>query len=103
MDEIKQAPEYVGPPAAQPAPATEPKLDTDVNPVSQAPNLRFPVLEFFAEDPDLWFFQLEATFIVNRVTSEKDKYAVVVANLPYSVVRRIPKNLVTGGQAVHHP
>ena len=78
MDEIKQAPEYVGPPAAQPAPATESKPDTDVNPVSRAPNLRFTVLEFFSEDPDLWFFQLKATFIVNRVTSEKDKYAVVV-------------------------
>ena len=95
MDEIEQAPEHVGTPAAQPALATEPKPDTDVNPVSQAQNLRFPILEFFSEDPDLWFFQLEATFIVNRVTSEKDKYAVVVANLPFKVVRRIPRNLVT--------
>ena len=65
------------------------------NPVSRAPNLRFPVPSFFTDDPDLWFFQLEAMFIVNRVTTEKDKYAVVVANLPYSVVRRIPRNLVT--------
>ena len=85
MDEIKQAPEYVGPPAAQPAPATEPKLDTDVNPVSKAPNLRFPVPSFFTDDLDLWIFQQEATIIVNRVTAEKDKYAVIVANLPYSV------------------
>ena len=70
--------------------------------MSQAPNLRFPIPAFFTDDPDLWFFQLEATFIVNRVhseqsqsfTTEKDKYAVVVANLPYSLVRRIPRNLV---------
>ena len=72
----------------------EPKPDTDLNPLSKAPNLRFPVPAFFTNNPDLWFFQLEATFIVNRVTTEKDKYAVVVANLPYSVVRRIPRNLV---------
>ena len=32
---------------------------------------------------------------MNRVTTEKDKYVVVVANLPYSVVRRTPRNLVT--------
>ena len=52
---------------AQPAPvpAPEPKPDTDLNPVSRAPNLRFPVPSFFTDDPDLWFFQLEATFIVN--------------------------------------
>ena len=63
--------------------------------MSRAPNLRFPVPSFFTDNPDLWFFQLESTFIVNRVTTEKDKYAVVVANLQYSVVRRIPRNLVT--------
>ena len=83
--EIDQG-EHVGPPAAQPALAMEPNHDTDLNPVSKAPNLRFPIPGFFTDDPDLWFFQLEATFIVNRVTTEKDKYAVVVANLPYSVV-----------------
>ena len=37
---------------------------------------------------------LEATFIVDRVTSEKDRYAVVVANLPLKVVQRIPRTLV---------
>ena len=68
---------------------------TNLNPVYQAPNLRFPVPAFFTADLDLWFFQLEATFIVNRVTTEKDKYAVVIANLPYSAVRRILRNLVT--------
>lgn len=95
--ETEQASGHVGKLAAPPAlvPAPEPKPDTDLNPVSRAPNLRFPVPAFFTDDLDLWFFQLEATFIVNRVTTEKDKYAVVVANLPYSVVRRIPRNLVT--------
>ena len=38
---------------------------------------------------------MEATFIVNPVTTEKDKYAVVVANLPFKVVRRIPRTLAT--------
>ena len=76
-------------------PVLEPKPDTDLNPVSRAPNLRFPVPAFFTDDLDLWFFQLEATYIVNRVTTEKDKYAVVNDNLPYSVVRCIPRNLVT--------
>ena len=84
--ETQQDPVHVGQPAAQPAPATEPKPDTDLNPVSRAPNLRFPAPAFFTNDPDLWFFQLEATFIENRVTTEKDKYAAVVANLQYSVV-----------------
>ena len=32
---------------------------------------------------------------MNRVTSEKVRYAVVVANLPFKVVQRIPQNLVT--------
>ena len=33
--------------------------------------------------------------MVNRITTKKDMYAVVVANLPYAVVRGIPRNLVT--------
>ena len=59
--------------------------------VTGTPNLRFPVPNFFSEDPDLWFFQLEAKFIVNRVTSEKDRYAIVVANLPFKVVSTHPE------------
>ena len=86
MDQIEQAPEHVTPGVATAQPAPENKPDTNLNPVSRAPNLRLPVPTFFTDDPDLWFFQLEATFIVNRVTTEKDKYAVVVANLRYSVV-----------------
>ena len=80
--ETEQASGHVGQPAAQPAsvPAAEPKPDTDINPVYRAPNLRFPVPEFFSEDPDLWFFQLEAMFIVKRVTSEKDRYASTVVS-----------------------
>lgn len=58
------------------------------------PNLRFQVPSFYTDDPDLWFFQLEAMFMVNCITIEQDKYAVVVANLPYAVVLRIPRNLV---------
>ena len=30
---------------------------------------------------------------MNKVTKEKDKYAVVVSNLPYKIVRRIPRNI----------
>ena len=41
-------------------------LDIDVNPTSRAPNLRFPVPVFYEEDLELWFFQLEQTFIVNK-------------------------------------
>ena len=86
--ETEQASGYVDKPAAPPTPvpSSEPKPDTDISLVSRALNLRFPVPAFFTDDPYLWFFQLEATFIVNRVTTEKDKYAVVVANLPYSLV-----------------
>ena len=48
--------------------------------------MKFPVLSFYNEDPGLWFWQLEATFTVNKVTTEKDKYAVVVSNLPYKII-----------------
>ena len=65
--ETEQASGHVGKLAAPPAPVSpsEPKPDTDINPVSRAPNHRFPVPAFFTDDPDLWFFQLEATFIMN--------------------------------------
>ena len=43
--------------------------------MSRPPNLKFLVLAFY-EDPELWFWQLEATFIVNKVTTEKDKLSV---------------------------
>ena len=82
-------------PAASTLAQAEPKHDT--NPVTRSgstPNLRFQVPAFYTDDPDLWFFQLEAMFTVNRITSEQDKYAVIVANLPYTVVRRIPRTLV---------
>ena len=59
----------------------EKKPGTDLNLVAQAPSLKFLVPEFYSKDPDLWFWQLEATFTVNRVTTEKDKYAVVISNL----------------------
>ena len=82
--------------AATPAQA---ELKFDTNPVTtrsgSTPNLRFQVLSFYTDDPDLWFFKLEAMFMVNRITTEQDKYAVVVANFPYSIVQRIPRNLVT--------
>ena len=68
--------------AAQPAPvpAPEPKPDTDLNQVSRAPNLRFPVPSFFTDDPNLWFFQLEATFIVNRVTFKFNPFSLFLLN-----------------------
>ena len=69
------------------------RLDIDVNLTSRAPNLRFPVPVFYEEDPELWFFQLEQTFIVNKVTTQKDKYAVVISNLPFKVVRHIPRTI----------
>ena len=59
--------------------AHEDKLTTDVNAALRAPM-------FYDEDPELWFWQLEATFTVNKVTTEKDKYAVVVSNLPYKII-----------------
>ena len=75
--------------------AQENKAATVLNPVAWAPSLKFPILEFYTEDPDLWFFQLEATFILNCVTTKKDKYAVVISNLLFKVVRRIPRALAT--------
>ena len=75
--------------------AREEKPATDLNPVARAPSLKFRVTEFYSEDPDLWFWQLEATFTVNRVTTEKDRYAVVISNLPFKVVRHIPRTVAS--------
>ena len=60
-------------------------------PPARAPSLKFQVPDFYSEDQELWFWQLEARFQVNRLTTEKEKYAVVVSNLPFKVVRRIPR------------
>ena len=73
----------------------EDKPSTDLNPMARAPSLKFPVREFYSEDPELWFWQLEATFQVNRVTTEKDKYAVVVFNLPFKVGQRSPRTIAS--------
>ena len=53
--------------------AQEDKPATNLNPVAQAPSLNSPVSEIYSEDPDLWFFQVETTFIVNCGTTKKDK------------------------------
>ena len=66
-----------------------------VKSTSKAPNLKFPVPSFYDEDLELWFWQLEATFSVNKVTREKEKYAVVVSNLTFKVVQRIPRTIIT--------
>ena len=71
-----------------------PKDELDVNATSRASNLKFPVPSFYEEDPERWFWQLEAHFIINKVTKDTEKYAVAVANLPYKVVRRIPTTLI---------
>ena len=60
--------------------------------MSRAPNLRFPVV-FYEEDPELWFFQLEQTFIMNKVSTQRDMYAVVISYLPCKVCRRIPRTI----------
>ena len=81
---------------AMPAPATLVHEDKpDINMMSRAPNLKFPVPTFYDEDPELCFRQLKVTFTVNKVTTEKDKYAVVVSNLLFKVVRRIPRTIIT--------
>ena len=69
------------------------RLDIDVNPTSRAPNLRFPVPVFYEEDPELWYFQLKQTIIVNKVTTQKDMYAVVIFNLPFKVVQHFPRTI----------
>ena len=63
--------------------------------VARALSLKFPVPEFYTEDPDFWFWQLEAVFQVNRVPTEKDKYAVVVSHLLFKVVRLILRTIAS--------
>ena len=66
-----------------------------VNTMSKALNLKFPVPMFYDEDPELWCWQLEGTFTVNKVTTlEKEKYMVVLSNLPFKVGRRIPRTII---------
>ena len=98
MDLIEQAAEQPSQAVATAQPAQENKPDTDLNPVSQAPNLWFPIPKFQSlKVPRIWIsgsFNW-IMFIVNRVTTEKDKCAVVVANLLFKVVRRITRTLAT--------
>ena len=42
-----------------------------VNVTAKQTNLKFPVPQFYDKDPELWFWQLEATFTVNKVTMER--------------------------------
>ena len=96
MDQIELADQPPAPAAGAAAQAAqEDKPATDLNPVAWAPSIKFPVPEFYSGDPDLWFWQLEATFTVNRVTTGKDKYAVVISNLPFKVVRPIPNTVAS--------
>ena len=75
--------------------AQEDKPATDLNPVAGAPSLKFPVPEFYPENLDLWFWQLETMFTVNLVMTEKDKYAVVISNILFKVVRRILRTVAS--------
>ena len=71
--------------------AQEDKPATDFNQVALAPSLKFPVPEFYSEDPDLWVWKLEATFTVNHVMTEKDKYVALGDQLLASSPRLDPQ------------
>ena len=75
--------------------AQEDKPATNLNLLAQAPSLKFLVTEFYSEDPNLWFWQLEATFTVNRVMTKKDKHALVISNLPFKVVCHILRTVAS--------
>ena len=82
--ELSGASGTLTPNAAVPAKDYEDK--PDINPLSKDLNLKFPVPQFYDEDLELWFWQLESTFIVNKVTQSKDKYSYMVNNLPYKII-----------------
>ena len=44
---------------------------------------------FWASKPEIWFAQIEAQFTLSRVTSDKTKYNLVIANLPFEIIANI--------------
>lgn len=83
-----------GPPMRQPTsqpgpPPTGPSLQ---QPAVAAVAIKLP--QFWAEDPHIWFAQVEAQFLLGRVTSETTKYGHAVAALPPKVVMDVRDILV---------
>ena len=65
-------------------PSTDHKYKpADINSTSKEPNLKFAVPQFYDENLELWFWQLEFNFVINKVTQSKDKFSCVVSNLLY--------------------
>ena len=60
-------------------PITAPDQNKDkpatVNATNRTPNLKFWVPAFYDEDPELWFWQLESTFI--DLLTKKDPYTAI--------------------------
>ncbi|KAI5639884.1 hypothetical protein NE865_07613 [Phthorimaea operculella] len=48
-------------------------------------HVMFP--RFWAEEPALWFAQIESVFALNNITSDIDKYDYVLCELPSTVIR----------------
>lgn len=45
---------------------------------------------FWAERPELWFAQIEAMFVMHRITSDMSKFNYIIANLDTKVLQYIP-------------
>ena len=83
--------------SSNPVPAPDQNKDKPaiISVAAKVPNIKFPVPTFYFEDRELWFWQQESTFVVNKITTQKGMYSCVVSNLPYKIIRQIPRDLLS--------
>ncbi|XP_046864656.1 uncharacterized protein LOC124459180 [Xenia sp. Carnegie-2017] len=63
---------------------------TDSSPVTSTASMLsiIKLPPYWPNDPELWFSRIDAQFTTRNITSQKTKYAYVVARDPYDILRR---------------
>lgn len=68
-------------------------MSEDENETSQTSletnSMRAKIPDFFQENVELWFWQTEAVFKANRISSDETKYYTVIGSLPPNVIFKI--------------
>ena len=64
-------------------------LDSCTNKKSEIHHVSVKIPPFWSESPGIWFAQLEAQFATARVTTEKSKFNLVLANMESKVLTQV--------------